>query len=106
MCVVPDSNHHEEGGDLDLSLGTERRGDEIEHRTRGKNGEIECWKVVVQEKLTLHEEERHIVESPAQHEESSEVIVFDHSRYGMTMLVVTWHGFEATHCDGNPCTRA
>ena len=58
-------------GDL---LSRLRVKDELEKSTSDKTGSKMSWKVVMQEKLSSHKEEREVVSSPGKEEESGRVI--------------------------------
>lgn len=50
------------------------RGDKVICLAEGQDGEVERWKVVVQEELALHQEEREVVEGPAE-DEGADLVV-------------------------------
>lgn len=47
----------------------------VEDGAETQNGEVKSGKVVVKEKLSLHEEEREIVQSPAKSQEAADFVV-------------------------------
>ena len=78
MLEVPDSEDNKYGGDLQPHARAQRRRDKVKYRARQQDSEIQRGEIMVQEKLSSHEEEWCIVQHPADEEESTEGVVFDH----------------------------
>lgn len=74
--VVPNSNDEKHSSDLQPSAGSEGERNKIEHSARKQDGEVQSGEVVVQKQLTAHDVEGHIVQSPANEEESTHCIIF------------------------------
>lgn len=77
--VIPssDSSQDEDGCDLKTDSRSKERSGEVERDGSQEEGEVEGWEVVVQEKLTLHDEEGEVVKEPAEGEESTDSVVED-----------------------------
>jgi len=75
--VVPSSNcaENEDSRDLKANSRSKERSQEVERNGGEEKGEVEGGEVVVEEELSLHDEEGEVVEEPSDGEESTESIV-------------------------------
>lgn len=78
MLEVPDGEDNKDSGDLQPHPRAQRRRDKVEDRARQQDRKVQSGEVVVQEKLAAHQEEGRIMQHPADEEESTEGVVFDH----------------------------
>ena len=62
VVEIPNGQNNEHSCNLQPDPRPHGRGEEIKHRTRQQDSKVECWEVVVQEKLTLHQEEGEVVQ--------------------------------------------
>ena len=75
MVVRPDHENQDHRPDLNTSPRAEARGEVVEHRAEEEDGKVQRGKVVVEEQLALHEEEREEVEAPRDDEEAADLVV-------------------------------
>ena len=54
---------------------SKERSQEVERNGGEEKGEVEGWEVVVEEELSLHDEEGEVMEEPSDGEESTESII-------------------------------
>lgn len=63
-CQENDCTGLSDNGTLTQAESTETSSDKVVDLAHGDDGEVESWEVVVQEKLSLHQEEGEVVEGP------------------------------------------
>lgn len=71
MLEIPDRNDDENSGNLQSNAGPKGWCQQVKHGTREKDRKIESWEIMMQEKLTAHQEEWEIMKCPANKEEST-----------------------------------
>jgi hypothetical protein len=75
VAPAPDDQDQNDRSNLDTCSRSDSRGDEIKHRAKAQHRKPEGGEVMVQEELSLHEEEREVMEGPGNHEESANLVV-------------------------------
>lgn len=75
MAIRPDRQDEHHRRDLRSRPWPESRGDQVEYGAEGQHGEVQGGEVVMQEELTLHEEEGEVVERPANDQERADFVV-------------------------------
>lgn len=75
MHIVQHRNGQKPSNDLESIFGFQTPGENVKHRAEEENGEIESREIMMQEKLSGHQVEGEVMESPAHKEESTEFVV-------------------------------
>jgi len=81
MLIVPDGQDYEDDSDLEANSRAQGRGNNIETSGGEQDSEIKRREVVVEEELASHDEEREVMEGPADEEEAAHGIVFYDTSY-------------------------
>lgn len=75
MAPTPHGQDQNDGSDLDPRSRPKSRCGIVKDGAEGKNGEPQRREVVMQEELSLHEEERKVMQRPADDEERADFVV-------------------------------
>jgi len=75
MAPGPYDQDENDTSDLDPSSRSKARGGEVEDSAKGEDRKPKRGEVVVQEELTLHEEEGEVVQRPSDDEERADFVV-------------------------------
>lgn len=75
MAIRPDRQDEHHSRNLRPCPWSQSRGDQVEYGTEGQHGEVQGGEVVMQEELSLHEEEGEVVQSPADDQERADFVV-------------------------------
>lgn len=88
MLECPNGDNDKHHRHLKTNSGAKGRRSQIKYRTKQKNSKIESGKIMMQEKLPLHQKEREVMKEPAKRKEATKLVVFDHTSYksGMSFL--------------------
>lgn len=110
MLECPQSKDEDDCRHLNPELRSQGRSCQIKDAREEENGEVQSWEVVMQEELSLHDEEWDVVHDPAEEEEATKAVVELHGGWRRHQYRISpdndrllWER-KVTYCCAGPCS--